>query len=266
MIENGLGGASRLGGTAVQAGLPTEAKRHLPQDEPTLLGTAAGDGGFNTLFGMGSLGAAKGLSKVPMAGKLLGVGLVSGVTSAPLTYAAEKTYNKYKDDKKFDFRHMGAITGTSLAAGTIGTGAMFNASNHLGKLHEHGVMQTTKNILNPVNVLKETKTQFAPLLGAGAKGGASTGFLKGKGGALMAAGMLGMSLINPISYYRDTKKREREAMRNNGLKKTAAINKETLVGAAITGVGGYYTAKYWLDKQRKAFLFNKKLLTGEANG
>jgi hypothetical protein len=50
------------------------------------------------------------------------------------------------------------------------------------------------------------------------------------------------------------------------MQKTAAIDKRVIMGSALAGVGGYYTAKHWMNRQKKAYKFNKAMIKGAING
>ncbi len=250
--------------------IPEEAARHIPDviqkqqrktESPSLLSAAGWSAGATAAFNAPSVwkGRAKGIGMLASGGRLLrniGLGAAAGTAvTLPAEYLVGRASDKYGDDKKFDAGHFGAIAAPAIASGTIGTGAFLNTVDQMKQSGKIGTKQMIRNIISPRKVLHATGREFRNV----------GNLFKSKkfGTGLLAAGMLGLSAIEPVQYLMQTKKKkplEKEASARKNVKKVAkAVSdkvksshaKNKIVGLGAIAAGTYYGADHFIEKRKK---------------
>jgi hypothetical protein len=257
--------------------LPEEAARHIPDviqkqqrksESPSLLSAAGWSAGATAAFNAPSVwkGRAKGLGLLASGGRIarnIGLGAAAGTAvTLPAEYLVGRASDKYSDDKKFDAGHFAAIAAPAVASGTIGTGAFLNTLDQMKSSGKIGTKQMVKNIISPRKVIHATGREFS-----------NVGNLfktKKFGSGLLAAGMLGLSAIEPIQYIMQTrnkkplekeasaKKSVRKALKSMSEKVKSERAKNRLVGIGAVAAGTYYGVDHFIEKRKKGLSQFKK--------
>ncbi len=257
--------------------LPEEAMRRMPdainaknnvEQAPSLLSTAGWSAGATGVFNSNAVIqnrqkplAAKmfkggnNLSQLASYGKAvknIGVGAgVGTLMTAPTEYIVGKMSDKYKDDKEFHGGHFASIAVPAAISGTIGTGSFINTMNQMGNSGNIGTKQMIKNIVSPTKILETTGKEMRNV----------TSMFKTKkfGAGLLAAGMMGISALEPLAYINQTKKEpgmEKEASVKSKASKIKAkaadyLERRRRLGLGVIATGTYFGAKDFVEDKKK---------------
>jgi len=247
-------------------GLPEEAIRRVPDvikkknNDPTdssLLSQAGWSAGATAAFNakpvydgrntakgfLNMKKVSKGVSAMRVA-KNLGVGALAGTAvTLPTEYLVGKASEKYQNDDQFHAGHFAAIAAPAAISGTLGTGAFMNTMDQMRNAGKLGTKQMAKNIVSPKKIVNATGREFKNM---------GTMFKTRKyGTGLLAAGMMGLSAIEPLMYMNQTMKKK---SKDKELKKTAASKhmiSNKAIGLGILAGGGYVGVKSFINDKRK---------------
>lgn len=263
--------------------IPEEAMRKMPdvinknnnkQESPSLLSTAgwsaAATGIFNAYPVWKGRELSNNINNLSRIGsharalKNLGTGSIVGAAmTAPTDYLVGKMSDKYSDDKEFNAGHFAAIAAPAAVSGTIGTGVLMNTMHHMKNSGSIGTKQMVKNIISPSKILGATKREMSNI----------GNMLRARrfGAGLLAAGMMGLSAIEPLQYIAQTRKKEPEVEKTASIKSRAAKLKDSVadyverkrrIGLGVIAAGSYFGAKNFIeDKKKKIDDFDRKNLS-----
>lgn len=263
--------------------IPEEAMRKMPdvinknnntQEPPSLLSTAGWSAAATGIFQAKPLWDMRelpnninNLSRIgshARAFKNLGTGSIAGAAmTAPTDYLVGKMSDKYRNDKEFNAGHFAAIAAPAAVSGTIGTGALMNTMHQMKNSGKIGTKQMVKNIVSPTKILGATKREMSNIVN----------MLKTRrfGAGLLAAGMMGLSAIEPLQYIAQTRKKKPEVEKTASIKSKASklkdsvedyIERKRRIGLGVVAAGSYFGAKNFIeDRKKKIEDFNKKRLS-----
>ena len=172
-------------------------------------------------------------------------GIAGAAVTTPIDYAAMKMSDKYKNDKNFHAGHMAAILLPAGLSATYGMGAMTNTIDQMKKAGTQGTVQTVKNIISPKKNIAAAKNELSNI----------SNIFKGKGkigSGLLAAAMVGSSLIDPAMYaIRTLGKKKESKMEKTASRIRKKILTDAIAGKLILATAGVAGAEEYYRRRKK---------------